>query len=42
MYGYFGDGVSFEPDVKGVICGFWGRQGLFLDALGIYVLPQSG
>ena len=42
IYGYLGTEVSLEPNVRGVIPAFWGRQGLFVDALGIYVLPQSG
>jgi hypothetical protein len=29
------------PLGQGCICAFWGRQGLFFDAIGIYVMPKA-
>jgi hypothetical protein len=35
--GVAGQGFAFEAPSNGEIVGLWGRQGLFLDALGVFV-----
>ena len=36
-----GDYYDFNAQPDGAICWFYGREGLFVDALGVYVRPWS-
>jgi hypothetical protein len=36
-----GDYVNLDAQANGAICGFYGRHGMFIDNLGIYVRPWS-